>query len=196
MTYESQYSMCVRPHGGHCCGVKHIASFEGMRPKTILQDVTKARSRSDFPFGGASPGHNAYYPGYFIIHSGYSNTEVVLPEEPAAVRLLRLLDWCTSQWWAQRLEVTLIPRQRADWEPVLLDLGFKLVGGDPTRNSNTHNKIYTYWLVYDQKDENLKLPNMVETYGPKYGLKIEKEKKAPPKKAAPFQTIGADTIVS
>lgn len=161
--------LSLRYHGGHCCGVKHLASFEGIKPDSLLSEV----SLGD-PMFLTSTGF------YYLLPGAWQNSARTFPREIAVLRLYRILDYAVNISSAQRIEVTLIERQKEQWEPILLEMGFKQVGED-TLNSNTGQLISTYWLVYSNSRTKKRLPALTETLG-KNWAKVNKEQMALQKK--------------
>lgn len=129
MAYEH---FMITLHGGKCCGMKHIRLFP--------PDPTNKCSALHLP------------EQYFTQHSAECNENYFrgeAPEETAAERLHRYVEYLRGKNSQGMVEVTMISTQLAYWRKIIEDEGFVEVA--KSTNSNTYNTVHLFILVMDDK---------------------------------------------
>lgn len=122
-------------HGGKCCGIKTIYGFFN-HPYTDEEGALLATSANNNDANGHA------------VSSGMSFFHEAAPVEKPVERLDRYLKYLRRRRPSGIVEITLAVGgcvdQKEDWEPVLLDRGFRVVNS--CKNSNSGNTVFVYHL--------------------------------------------------
>ena len=126
-------------HGGLCCGIKTIYSL-GTDPDALCVSLEKIAVDDRDQYG-------------YHVSSADRFFHKAAPEETKKERLKRYIEYCHERRPQGMIEVTtaIDPYDKwlsqGLWEPILLELGFKLV--TEFKNSNSGNTVKVWHNVYD-----------------------------------------------
>lgn len=145
------HSVALNHHGGSCCGISHIYSFPRFMPSGTDSRYIKNADEAEMRVR-------------FLISKYWADSSRKLTKDKNRL-----------------YEAVLEEKQRKQWEPVLLNIGFECVSEFTNTNSNHRVYVYHYLMGPKNKHGPYKSP-----YKPEKPSKIPNPFKPQPAISIPF----------